>query len=53
MIDVAKQNAWIFHKKSAGKLIHKDFKEDIAQTYFARSGGFRGGDGGDASPPPA
>ena len=38
MIDVAVQNAWTLHKKSAGKLIHRAFKVEIAQAYLARYG---------------
>ena len=38
IIDVAVQNVWTLQKKSAGKLIHRAFKVEIAQTYLARYG---------------
>ena len=38
MVDVTVQNICILHKKSEGNMIHRIFKENLAQTYLARYG---------------
>ena len=38
LVDVTVQNPWLLHKKSGGTMIHRVFKEELAQIYLARYG---------------